>query len=61
MDGGAWRATVRGVAKSQTQLSDLAHKHRCKSNKTRIGLLYCKIPKEETRLNSGETNFSPGI
>ena len=22
MDGGAWRATVRGVAKSQTQLKD---------------------------------------
>ena len=22
MDGGAWRATVRGVAKNQTQLSD---------------------------------------
>ena len=22
MDGGAWRATVHGVAKSQTQLSD---------------------------------------
>ena len=24
MDRGAWRATVHGVAKSQTQLSDLA-------------------------------------
>ena len=23
MDGGAWRATVHGVAKSQTRLSDL--------------------------------------
>ena len=23
MDGGAWRATVHGVSKSQTQLSDL--------------------------------------
>ena len=29
MDRGAWRAAVHGVAKSQTQLSDLAqHKHR---------------------------------
>ena len=25
MDRGAWRAIVHGVAKSQTQLSDLAH------------------------------------
>ena len=25
MDRGAWRAVVHGVAKSQTQLSDLAH------------------------------------
>ena len=25
MDGGAWRATVHGFARSQTQLSDLAH------------------------------------
>ena len=25
MDRGAWQATVHGVAKSQTQLSDLAH------------------------------------
>ena len=24
MDGGAWRATVRGVAKSNTRLSDIA-------------------------------------
>ena len=27
MDRGAWRATVHGVAKSQTQLSDLACMH----------------------------------
>ena len=26
MDGGAWRATVRGVAESQTQLNTQAHK-----------------------------------
>ena len=25
MDGGAWRATVHGVTKSQTRLSDLPH------------------------------------
>ena len=25
MDGGAWRPTVHGVAKSQTQLSDFTH------------------------------------
>ena len=25
MDGGAWLATVRGVAKSQTRLSDFTH------------------------------------
>ena len=25
MDGGAWRAAVHGVAKSQTRLSDLTH------------------------------------
>ena len=25
MDRGAWRATVHGVAKSRTRLSDLAH------------------------------------
>ena len=28
MDRGAWRATVRGVAKSQTQLSESAQTHR---------------------------------
>ena len=27
MDGGAWRATVHGVAKSQTQLSDFTSLH----------------------------------
>ena len=27
MDGGAWRAIVRGVAKSQTRLSDLTSLH----------------------------------
>ena len=27
MDKGAWRATVRGVAKSRTQLSDYTHTH----------------------------------
>ena len=27
MDRGAWRATVHGVAKSQTRLSDLTHTH----------------------------------
>ena len=25
MDGGAWQATVHGVAKSQTKLSDFTH------------------------------------
>ena len=28
MDGGAWQATVRGVAKSWTQLSDFPDKNR---------------------------------
>jgi len=27
MDGGAWWATVHGVAKSRTQLSDFTHTH----------------------------------
>ena len=27
MDRGAWQATVRGVAKSQTRLSDIEHTH----------------------------------
>ena len=27
MDRGAWRATVHGVAKSRTQLSDFTHTH----------------------------------
>ena len=27
MDGGAWRAAVHGVAKSQTRLSDCVHTH----------------------------------
>ena len=27
MDRGAWWATVRGLANSQTQLSNLAHRH----------------------------------
>ena len=27
MDGGAWRATVHGVAKSRTQLSDFTSLH----------------------------------
>ena len=29
MDGGAWWATVHGVAMSQTQLSDQARMHTC--------------------------------
>ena len=27
MDGGAWGATVHGVTKSRTQLSDFTHSH----------------------------------
>ena len=34
MDRGAWQATVRGVAKSQTQLSDL------KKKATELNLVY---------------------
>ena len=29
MDGGAWKAAVQGVAKSQTQLSDFAFTFHC--------------------------------
>ena len=29
MDRGAWRATVHGVSKSQTQLKRLRHRHTC--------------------------------
>ena len=30
MDGGAWQATVHGVEKSWTRLSDLTHSHKNK-------------------------------
>ena len=42
MDGGAWQATVHGVAKSQTRLSDFTHKQemaRVNINILRIGEL----------------------
>ena len=32
MDGGAWWATVRGVAKSRTQLSDFIFQGSCLEN-----------------------------
>ena len=34
MDRGAWRAIVHGVAKSQTQLSDLANMHAATTNQS---------------------------
>ena len=48
MDGGAWKAAVRGVAKSQTQLSDLTftfHFHALeKEMATHSSVLAWRIP-----------------
>ena len=41
MDGGAWRATVCGVAKTRTQLSVLSHTHRLREIEN--GLLFSTI------------------
>ena len=38
MDGGAWWATVHGVAKSQTPLSDFTHIKGLKYNPTKYQL-----------------------
>ena len=58
MDGGAWRAAVNGVAKSQTQLSDFAftfHFHALgKEMATHSSVLAWRIPwmEEPGRLQS---------
>ena len=48
MDGGAWKAAVRGVAEGQTQLSDFAftfHFHALeKGMATHFSVLACRIP-----------------
>ena len=45
MDGGAWQAAVHGVAKSRTQLSDLACMHALeKETATRSSILAWRIP-----------------
>ena len=48
MDGGAWRASVRGVAKSPTRLSDFTFNfHFCALEKemaTHSSVLACRIP-----------------
>ena len=41
MDGGAWWATVHGVAKSQTRLSEFTHSLTC-SNQGYIIQLLCE-------------------
>ena len=45
MDGGAWWATVHGVAKSQTRLSNFTHSLSCFNNLELFGLyVFQKIP-----------------
>ena len=47
MDGGAWWATVHGVSKSQTQLSDFTfifHFHALKLMTTHSSVLASRIP-----------------
>ena len=41
MDGGAWRATVLGVTKSRTRLSDKAQ-HSTRDHSGRMGVFYLK-------------------
>ena len=36
MDRGAWRATVHGVTKSQTRLSNQAHRHGAKEHSFKL-------------------------
>ena len=47
MDGGAWRAAVHGIAKSQTRLSDFTftfHSHALKEMATHSSVLAWRIP-----------------
>ena len=39
MDGGVWWATVHGVAKSWTRLSDLAQQQQVSSSRVGVGIL----------------------
>ena len=59
MDGGAWRATVHGVAKSRTQLSDFTftfHFHALeKEMATHSSVLALKIP------GTGEPGGLPSV
>ena len=56
MDGGAWEATVHGVAKSRTRLSDFTfafHLHALeKEMATHSSTLACKIPWQHHVQNS---------
>ena len=43
MDKGAWWATVHGVAKSWTRLSDLAHTHALDHNSGKVGTMSVQV------------------
>ena len=58
MDRGAWWATVRGVAKSQAQLNDLAeHSHSLTHDPQRNGIspTLTRAPENYVKLCSSET------
>ena len=57
MDGGAWQATVHGIAKSQTRLSDFT----LHFSKFFLCLLKCQTNKKKIFLKSGRPWFDPWV
>ena len=59
MDGGAWWATVHGIAKSRTQLSDFTFTF--KSNGTSSNRLPWWLSGKESARQAGNTGSIPGL
>ena len=58
MDGGAWRATVHGVAKSRTRLSDFTHSHtQLNSFILHILMFHCEEGLADDDAGSGDYQF----
>ena len=56
MDGGAWRAIVHGVTKSQTQLKQLSmHEYKCGVHQERWS--NPKVPKGQVEFRKIENSF----